>query len=59
MDLTPDIWGQLAVEASQVYLSDGTIVNPFANTVRYCNSHLHHGLIDVVLYYFKTFWSFV
>lgn len=33
MDLSTDIWGQLAVEASQVYLSDGTIRSPFANTV--------------------------
>lgn len=37
MDLATDIWGQLAVEAAQVYLPDGTVVNPFANTVCYCN----------------------
>lgn len=28
-----DIWGQLALEASQVYLSDGTKRSPFADTV--------------------------
>lgn len=33
MDLSTDIWGQLAVEASQVYLSDGTVRSPFADTV--------------------------
>lgn len=38
MDLSTDIWGQLAVEAAQVYLPDGTIVSPFANTV--CNCKL-------------------
>ncbi|XP_067617647.1 F-box/LRR-repeat protein 20 isoform X1 [Eurosta solidaginis] len=32
MDLSTDIWGQLAVEASQVYLSDGTVRTPFADT---------------------------
>ncbi|TMW50630.1 hypothetical protein DOY81_004289 [Sarcophaga bullata] len=32
MDLSTDIWGQLAVEASQVYLSDGTVRSPFADT---------------------------
>ncbi|XP_054726235.1 F-box/LRR-repeat protein fbxl-1 isoform X1 [Anastrepha obliqua] len=32
MDLGTDIWGQLAVEASQVYLSDGTVRTPFADT---------------------------
>lgn len=34
MDISTDIWGQLAVEASQVYLSDGTVRSPFADTVR-------------------------
>lgn len=33
MDISTDIWGQLAVEASQVYLSDGTMRSPFADTV--------------------------
>ncbi|XP_044755699.1 F-box/LRR-repeat protein fbxl-1 isoform X1 [Coccinella septempunctata] len=33
MDVNPDIWGQLAVEASQVYLTDGTAArSPFAGT---------------------------
>ncbi|XP_017849351.1 F-box/LRR-repeat protein fbxl-1 isoform X1 [Drosophila busckii] len=32
MDISTDIWGQLAVEASQVYLSDGTVRSPFADT---------------------------
>ncbi|XP_034484785.1 F-box/LRR-repeat protein fbxl-1 isoform X1 [Drosophila innubila] len=32
MDISTDIWGQLAVEASQVYLSDGTMRSPFADT---------------------------
>lgn len=36
MDISTDIWGQLAVEASQVYLSDGTVRSPFADTVRLC-----------------------
>lgn len=29
-----DIWGQLALEASQVYLTDGVKRSPFADTVR-------------------------
>ena len=33
MNVSPDVWGQLAVEASQVYLTDGTVRSPFANTV--------------------------
>jgi len=37
MDISTDIWGQLAVEASQVYLSDGTVRSPFADTVRVFN----------------------
>lgn len=28
-----DIWGQLALEASQVYLTDGVKRSPFADTV--------------------------
>lgn len=40
MDISTDIWGQLAVEASQVYLSDGTMRSPFADTVDdYPNFH--------------------
>ena len=39
MDLSTDIWGQLAVEASQVYLSDGTVRSPFADTV--CSTFIH------------------
>lgn len=35
MDVSPDIWGQLALEASQVYLTDGTAArSPFAGTVK-------------------------
>lgn len=30
-----DIWGQLALEASQVYLTDGVKRSPFADTVNY------------------------
>lgn len=34
MDVSPDVWGQLALEASQVYLTDGTAAkSPFAGTV--------------------------
>lgn len=34
MDLSTDVWGQLALEASQVYLGeDGKVRSPFANTV--------------------------
>lgn len=34
MDVCPDVWGQLALEASQVYLTDGTAArSPFAGTV--------------------------
>lgn len=29
-----DIWGQLALEASQVYLTDGVKRSPFADTVQ-------------------------
>ncbi|CAB3222991.1 unnamed protein product [Arctia plantaginis] len=33
MDLSTDVWGQLALEASQVYLGeDGKVRSPFANT---------------------------
>lgn len=36
MDVCPDVWGQLALEASQVYLTEGTGArSPFAGTV--CN----------------------
>lgn len=35
MDIPTDVWGQLALEASQVYLTeDGKVRSPFANTVR-------------------------
>lgn len=34
MDLKTDVWGQLALEASQVYLTEGgQIRSPFAGTV--------------------------
>lgn len=33
-----DIWGQLALEASQVYLTDGVKRSPFADTVIIGNS---------------------
>lgn len=34
MDMSPDIWGQLALEAGQVYLTDGTAArSPFYLTV--------------------------
>lgn len=34
MELGADVWGQLALEANQVYLSDGTTArSQFANTV--------------------------
>lgn len=34
MDIPTDIWGQLALEAGQVYLTEGGQVrSPFANTV--------------------------
>ena len=33
LEMDMDIWGQLAVEASQVYLTDGTKRSPFADTV--------------------------
>lgn len=34
MDMSPDVWGQLALEASQVYLTDGTAArSPFYLTV--------------------------
>ncbi|GAB0100429.1 uncharacterized F-box/LRR-repeat protein C02F5.7 [Sergentomyia squamirostris] len=32
MDLSTDVWGQIALEATQVYLSDGTKRSPFADT---------------------------
>ncbi|GJQ75847.1 hypothetical protein Trydic_g17915 [Trypoxylus dichotomus] len=33
MDVSPDVWGQLALEASQVYVTEGaTARSPFANT---------------------------
>ncbi|GBP37737.1 hypothetical protein EVAR_29938_1 [Eumeta japonica] len=32
MDVPMDVWGQLALEASQVYLTDGVVRSPFANT---------------------------
>lgn len=36
MDVSPDVWGQLALEASQVYLTDGTAAkSPFAGTVSF------------------------
>lgn len=34
MDISTDIWGQLAVEASQMYLTDGPKRSPFADTVK-------------------------
>lgn len=41
MDVNPDIWGQLALEASQVYLTDGTAArSPFAGTVAIFNIFL-------------------
>lgn len=34
MDISTDVWGQIALEASQVYLTEGGQVrSPFANTV--------------------------
>lgn len=34
MDIPTDIWGQLALEANQVYLTEsGEVRSPFANTV--------------------------
>ncbi|VVC95161.1 unnamed protein product [Leptidea sinapis] len=32
MDIPTDVWGQLALEASQVYLTEGGIRSPFAST---------------------------
>ncbi|CAK1541184.1 unnamed protein product [Leptosia nina] len=32
MDIPTDVWGQLALEAGQVYLSEGGMRSPFANT---------------------------
>lgn len=40
MDVSPDVWGQLALEASQVYLTDGTAAkSPFAGTVGHLIVH--------------------
>lgn len=37
MDIPTDVWGQLALEASQVYLTEGgQLRSPFANTVMLC-----------------------
>lgn len=33
MDIPTDVWGQIALEANQMYLSDGTKRSPFADTV--------------------------
>lgn len=33
MDIPNDIWGQIALEANQMYLADGTKRSPFADTV--------------------------
>jgi len=33
MDGFGDVWGQVALEASQLYLTDGTKRSPFADTV--------------------------
>ncbi|KPJ03147.1 F-box/LRR-repeat protein 2 [Papilio xuthus] len=32
MDISTDVWGQLALEASQVYLTEGGVRSPFAGT---------------------------
>lgn len=32
MDINPDVWGQVALEASQMYLTDGSGRSPFAST---------------------------
>lgn len=34
MDLKTDVWGQIALEATQVYLTDGVYRSPFADTVQ-------------------------
>lgn len=33
MDIPSDVWGQVAMEASQLYFTDGTFRSPFADTV--------------------------
>lgn len=49
MDVCPDVWGQLALEASQVYLTDGTAArSPFAGTVNEEKQMLKIHLIIVV-----------
>lgn len=37
-----DVWGQVAIEASQLYLTDGTKRSPFADTVyrSFCDQFL-------------------
>lgn len=50
MDVSPDVWGQLALEASQVYLTDGTAAkSPFANTV-----FTEFPIKPIFVYYFIT-----
>lgn len=42
MDIPTDVWGQLALEASQVYLTEGGMRSPFAGTVTLSkNNKLH------------------
>lgn len=55
MDISTDIWGQLAVEASQVYLSDGTMRSPFADTVdhpKIFHSFLYIHTLKIDMYVF-------
>lgn len=55
MDISTDIWGQLAVEASQVYLSDGTMRSPFADTVdhpKIFHSFLYIHTLKIYMYVF-------
>lgn len=46
MDVSPDVWGQLALEASQVYLTDGTAAkSPFAGTVSLNRNYCFVGFV--------------
>lgn len=52
-----DIWGQLALEASQVYLTDGVKRSPFADTVRLFFFLFHTFASDYLYMAVKILWA--
>lgn len=43
MDIGSDVWNQVALEANQLYLEDGTAKSRFADTVSFSNKKKWKG----------------